>query len=158
MLRQRLGAVQKVLSRLVNLRTSRPTVPFTSRRNSPAVCSQRKDFAGAIRPLTATSRIYSNALATDTDVHSARDSNGASGSAIVGAHKLTFQEAITALEQYWAKQSGADCAILLPHNTEVHRLACCGHSPFPSQHLYLFCLVKWAKTMLVVSVPSMLHR
>lgn len=32
---------------------------------------------------------------------------------------LTFQQAVAALEQYWAHQSGLHCAILLPHNTEV---------------------------------------
>lgn len=119
MLRQRLCALQKTVARLACPRSSRQVLHRLPRRNSPAVCSQRRDFAAATRPLLAASRVYSQAVTSETHEPTTRDSNGASHPAVVGARKLTFQEAITALEQYWAKQSGADCAILLPHNTEV---------------------------------------
>ncbi|DBA71104.1 TPA: hypothetical protein ACH3X2_011520 [Trebouxia sp. C0005] len=76
-------------------------------------------FATATRPLLTASRVYSQVVTSETHEPITRDTNGASQPAIVGARELTFQEAITALEQYWAKKSGANCAILLPHNTEV---------------------------------------
>ena len=47
-----------------------------------------------------------------------KQSSTANGAPAPQTH-LTFQEAISTLEQYWAKQSGLNCAILLPHNTEV---------------------------------------
>ncbi|DBB00083.1 TPA: hypothetical protein ACH3X1_013938 [Trebouxia sp. C0004] len=119
MLRQRLCALQKSVARLGCPRSSRPGLHRLPRRNSPAVCSQRRDFAAATRPLLAASHVYSQVVSSETHEQSPRDTNGASHPAIVGAPKLTFQEAITALEQYWAEQSGANCAILLPHNTEV---------------------------------------
>lgn len=119
MLRQRLCALQKTVARLGCPRSSRQILHRLPRRNSHAFCSQRIDFAAATRPLIAASRVYSQAAASEVHEHTTCDTNGASQPAIVGARKLTFQEAITALEQYWAKQSGANCAILLPHNTEV---------------------------------------
>ena len=50
--------------------------------------------------------------------HAAQQSSTGNGAPAPQTH-LTFQEAISTLEQYWAKQSGLNCAILLPHNTEV---------------------------------------
>lgn len=119
MLRQGLCTLQKTVARLGCPRSSRQVLHRLPRRNSPAVCSQRRDFAAATRPLLAASRVYSQVVTSDTRELTTRDTNGASQPALVGARKLTFQEAITALEQYWATQSGANCAILLPHNTEV---------------------------------------
>lgn len=121
MLRQRLCALQKTVARLGIPRSSRQVLHRLPRRNAPAVCSQRRDLVPACgRPLLFGSRVYSQVVASETHEPTTRETNGASQPAIVGARKLTFQEAITALEQYWAKQSGANCAILLPHNTEVH--------------------------------------
>jgi len=119
MLRQRLCALQKTVARLGCPRSTRQVLHRLPRRNSPAVCSQRRDFAAVTRPLLAASRVYSQVATSETHEPTTRETNGASQLAVVGARKLTFQEAITALEQYWAKQSGANCAILLPHNTEV---------------------------------------
>ena len=50
--------------------------------------------------------------------HAEKQSSTGNGAPAPQTH-LTFQEAISTLEQYWAKQSGLNCAILLPHNTEV---------------------------------------
>ena len=119
MLRQRLYLLQKAVGRLACLRSSRQVLHHLPRRYSPALCSQRRGFAAATRPVIATSRIYTSALATEAAPYTAPDTNGAPRTDVGAAPKLTFQEAITALEQYWAKQSGANCAILLPHNTEV---------------------------------------
>ena len=119
MLRHKLYVLHRAVCRLGSSRASRPALPWLPRRNSPAVCSQRRDFAHATRPLIAASRTFSRALVTDVEAHTVCDTNGASEPATAGAPTLTFQEAITALEQYWAKESGANCAILLPHNTEV---------------------------------------
>ena len=121
MLRHRLCLLQKAVGRLEYLRSSRQVLQHLPRRHSPALCSQRRGFAAASRPVIATSRIYSSALATEAAPYTATDTNGAPRADAGAAPKLTFQEAITALEQYWAKQSGANCAILLPHNTEVRR-------------------------------------
>ena len=119
MLRQQLGVLQRTLFRTGALRASRQVLPGLPRRKSVLPCSQREDFPCAIRPVIAASRTCCNAHATDVGAHTAVDTNGASEPKVIGDRKLTFQEAITALEQYWAKQSGVECAILLPHNTEV---------------------------------------
>ena len=119
MLRQRLCALQKTVARLGCPRSSRQVLHRLPRRNSPAFWSQRRDFAAVTRPLLAASRVYSQVVTSESHEPTTRDTNGVSQPAIVGARNLTFQEAITALEQYWAKQSGANCAVLLPHNTEV---------------------------------------
>ena len=122
MLRLRLHVLQTAVRSSGCLRSARQPSFFLTRRISQTTCSQRKEVAHAPRQLIAISRTCSRAIATTADAHIASEGNGAAAQGIAGAPKLTFQEAITALEQYWAKQSGVDCAILLPHNTEVRNV------------------------------------
>ena len=116
MLRHRLLALHRTVHRLGLLRLSRHAQVCVSRRVQPVACIPRTQVAHAVRPLVTQTSVCTRAIATDSHVESPHETNGA---AAAGAASLTFQEAITTLEQYWAKQSGANCAILLPHNTEV---------------------------------------
>ena len=125
MLRHRLLTLHRTVHRLGSHRLSRDALPCVSRRVCHVVCSQRGHVAYAGRPFLTRTPVCTRAIATDRHVEAAHDTNGAVASTLVGAPSLTFQEAITTLEQYWAKQSGANCAILLPHNTEVHTCIPC---------------------------------
>ena len=119
MLRHRLLALHITVRRLGSHRLSRDFLPCVSRRVCPVPCSQRSPFAYAVKPFVARTPVCTRAVATSRHVEQAQDNNGTAAAKLEGAPSLTFQEAITSLEQYWAKQSGANCAILLPHNTEV---------------------------------------
>ena len=125
MLRHRLLALHRTVHRLGLQRLSRHAQLCVSRRVQPVASIQRTQVAHAVRPFVTQTSVCTRAIATDSHVESPHKTNGAAAaSSFVGAASLTFQEAITTLEQYWAKQSGANCAILLPHNTEVQ--ACIG--------------------------------
>lgn len=125
MLCHRLFALRTTVHKLGSQRLSRNALPCVSRRVCPAACSQRTHVAYAGRPSATPTSVCAKAIATARHVESRHDINGAAASPLVAVPSLTFQEAITTLEQYWAKQSGANCAILLPHNTEVRNCLRC---------------------------------
>ena len=79
---------------------------------------QRRDIACAGSRINALCHERIQAVTTSTEHLQEQRNNGLHPKSIA-SRKLTFQEAITALERYWAEQSKVDCATLLPHNTEV---------------------------------------
>lgn len=91
-----------------------------------ACVSQRRDISCAASQINALCHQRIQAVATSTEPLQKQRNNGLPPKS-TASRKLTFQEAITALERYWAEQSGVNCAILLPHNTEVAQTDC--HKP-----------------------------
>ena len=96
-------------------------------RSCPRPCSsQRKCAAYATQRVDTRLHQRTQATATKAPTSQPRHTNGLH-SDTTHPRPLTFQAAITALEKYWAEQSGLDCAILLPHNTEVKTRNCSQH-------------------------------
>lgn len=119
MLRHKLLKLHTTVQRLGSQRLPRQALACVPRRTGPVACSQRSACVYAFQPFTSRSSVCTTATVTDRHSKVVHDSNGTSPAGLVGVPSLTFQEAITALEQYWAKLSGSNCAILLPHNTEA---------------------------------------
>ena len=125
MLRYRLSRLHITVQRFGSQRASKPSLACLPRRACSTACSQRTAFAYASRPFVVRAPICARAVSIDRCIETAHKTNGSSVEGLASVPSLTFQEAITALEQYWATKSGSNCAILLPHNTEVHPLSSC---------------------------------
>ena len=155
MLRYRLFAMHKAtrngFSACTTLQARTPTV------RRCACASQRREIACAASRINALGHQRIQAVATSTEPLQKQRNNGLHPKS-TASRKLTFQEAITALERYWAEQSGVNCAILLPHNTEVGQADCHDltrhtfhpatlHMPYINQygqHSCLYARMLWA--------------
>ena len=117
MLRYRLLAMHRATRSSFSAYAIPQARPCTVRRPACA-CSQRRYVASVAQRFDKLSSQRTHAVAESAAAVQQQRNNGVH-TVPTASRKLTFQEAITALERYWAEQSGVDCAILLPHNTEV---------------------------------------
>lgn len=132
MLRQPVFAVQRATRCILCARTGFQARPLSVRKPLH-ICSGQSRLV--VRATQLTDALTNQRRAAAANGAATLQGQRANGSQTVQAtRKLTFQEAITALEQYWAVQSGVNCAILLPHNTEV------GAPPQSTRQLYCPCL------------------
>lgn len=118
MLRQRLFAMHRVTRCIVPASTTPQIRLYCIRKPACIRSGQRRDVACAAQHFDAVALQGTPTVADGTATRNNARTNGVH-TAVQATRKLTFQEAITALERYWAEQSSMNCAILLPHNTEV---------------------------------------